>query len=142
MNCREGVVIHIREIDHVVIRVIDLEMMIQFYCDALGCSIDKRRDEFGLVHLRAGASLIDMISVEGLLGRKGGAPPGMEGRNMDHLCLRIEPFDIEEIRAHFADFGIEIGGTQNNYGAGGYGPSVYITDPEGNVVELKGPPQA
>jgi catechol 2,3-dioxygenase-like lactoylglutathione lyase family enzyme len=135
-------VIHIKGLDHVVIRARDLERMIRFYCDALGCSVDKRRDDLGLVHLRAGQSLIDLISVEGLLGQQGGAPPQNEGRNMDHLCLQIDPFNIEEIRAHFAAFGIEVGDAQNNYGAEGYGPSVYISDPEGNTVELKGPPNA
>ncbi len=130
----------VRHIDHVVIRARDLERMVAFYRDVLGCAVDRRRDDLGLVHMRAGASLIDLISVDGKLGRQGGAPPAEEGRNVDHLCLRIDPFDEAELRAHLAQHGVEAGETQSNYGAEGEGPSVYIKDPEGNTIELKGPP--
>lgn len=131
----------IRHIDHVVIRARDLGRMVAFYRDVLGCAVDKRRDDLGLVHMRAGASLIDLISVDGKLGRQGGAPPAEEGRNVDHLCLRIDPFDEAGLRAHLASHGVAAGDTQSNYGADGEGPSVYIKDPEGNTIELKGPPR-
>lgn len=131
----------IRRIDHVVIRARDLEAAVGFYRDALGCAVDKRRDDLGLVHMRAGDSLIDLISVEGALGRQGGAPPSEEGRNVDHLCLRVEPFDEAEIRAHLKSHGVAAGDVQSNYGADGDGPSLYVKDPEGNTVELKGPPR-
>jgi glyoxylase I family protein len=131
--------IHIRDIDHLVLRVVNLEHMLRFYCDALGCSIERRQDDIGLVQLRAGASLIDLVPVEGKLGRAGGAAPGREGRNLDHFCLRVEPFDESAIRYHLEALGIEVGPVANRYGARGEGPSIYVTDPEGNVVELKGP---
>jgi glyoxylase I family protein len=93
-----------------------------------------------LLQLRAGSSLIDLVTLEGPLGRAGGAPAGSEGRNVDHFCLRIEPFDEPALRAHLATHGIAAGEAVQRYGAEGSGPSLYITDPDGNVVELKGPP--
>ncbi|MEN8197320.1 MAG: VOC family protein, partial [Pseudomonadota bacterium] len=93
----------------------------------------------GLIQLRAGSALIDLVPVDSELGRPGGAAPGAEGRNLDHFCLRIEPFDEEAIRDHLARHGIDTGPLKSRYGAEGMGPSIYIEDPEGNVVELKGP---
>ena len=84
--------------------------------------------------------MIDLVPVDGKLGRMGGAAPGKEGRNLDHLCLRLERFDLEAIREHLAPFGVEVGEARKRFGADGEGPSVYIQDPEGNSVELKGPP--
>ena len=130
----------VQGIDHVVIRVIDVEGMIRFYQDVLGCAVERRLDDLGLVQLRAGWSLIDLVDVNGELGQKGGAAPGDEARNMDHLCLRIDPFDEAKIRAHLGAHGIEAGDLATRYGAEGVGPSLYIQDPEGNTVELKGPP--
>jgi catechol 2,3-dioxygenase-like lactoylglutathione lyase family enzyme len=138
----EVYVICIREIDHIVLRVVDLDAMLAFYCGALGCPVEKRQDEIGLVQLRAGSSLIDLVPLDGKLGRMGGAAPGREGRNMDHFCLRVEPFDAAAINAHLAAHGVEAGAVESRYGAEGEGPSIYVTDPEGNVVELKGPPSA
>jgi catechol 2,3-dioxygenase-like lactoylglutathione lyase family enzyme len=132
--------IHVREIDHLVLRVADPARMIAFYRDVLGCGIARRQDEIGLVQLAAGRSLIDLIDVVGKLGRMGGAAPGREGRNLDHLCLRVDPFDEAAIRAHLAAHGVAAGDTASRFGAEGEGPSIYIDDPEGNTVELKGPP--
>lgn len=134
--------IRVREIDHVVIRAKDLDAMLRFYVDVLGCPIERRQDEIGLVQLRAGRSLIDLVPVDGKLGRMGGAAPGAEGHNMDHLCLRVDPFDADQIRAFLADHGVEAGEPSSRYGAEGEGPSLYLHDPEGNMVELKGPPGA
>ena len=132
--------IRIREIDHLVLRVVDLDRMLAFYCGVLGCTVERRQDAIGLVQLRAGRSLVDLVPVDGVLGRQGGAAPGPEGRNLDHLCLRVEPFDADAIRAHLAEHGVEAGEVASRYGAEGEGPSIYIRDPEGNTVELKGPP--
>jgi len=134
--------IHIREIDHIVLRVVDLPAMLRFYCEGLGCHIERRQDEIGLVQLRAGRSMLDLVPVDGKLGRAGGAAPGKEGRNVDHVCFRVEPFDEPALRAHLASLGIAAGPTESRYGAEGEGPSIYLSDPEGNVVELKGPPFA
>ena len=132
----------IKNIDHVVLRVADVERSLRFYCGALGCTEERRLEDFGLYQLRAGASLIDIVPIDGRLGRMGGAGPGAEGRNMDHFCLGIEPFDEADIRAHLAAHGIDAGEVKKRYGATGEGPSLYISDPDGNTVELKGPPLA
>jgi glyoxylase I family protein len=130
----------LQQIDHVVLRVRDAAAMQAFYCDVLGCSVERRQDGIGLVQLRAGKSLIDLVPVDGKLGRMGGAAPGAEGRNMDHLCLRAEPFDREAIIAYLETHGVRVGDFGVRYGAEGEGPSQYLFDPEGNLVELKGPP--
>jgi catechol 2,3-dioxygenase-like lactoylglutathione lyase family enzyme len=135
-------VIRIRDIDHLVLRVRDLEPMLRFYCGALGCTVVRRQDAIGLVQLRAGRSIVDLVPVDGELGRAGGAAPGAEGRNLDHFCLRVEPFDEAALRAELGALGIEVGPVARRFGAEGFGPSVYLTDPEGNVVELKGPAEA
>ena len=132
----------IRHIDHVVLRVRDLDSMLRFYIDVLGCTRERTDKELGLYQLRAGTSLIDLVTVDGKLGRAGGAPPGREGRNLDHFCLRIEPFEGEALRAWLASHGAQPGEVGRRNGAEGEGPSLYLTDPEGNVVELKGPPEA
>jgi glyoxylase I family protein len=131
--------ISIREIDHVVLRVSDIDAMRRFYCDVLGATHVAYRPEFGMSHLRAGASMIDLVAVDGTLGKAGGAPPGREGRNMDHLCLRVEPFDQDAIVAHLKRHGVAVGEIRRRYGAQGNGISIYVSDPEGNTVELKGP---
>src|SRR5690349_2061820 len=107
-----------------------MSRMARFYCEVLGCRIEREHEELGLMQLRAGQSLIDLIAVEGELGRKGGAAPGREGRNMDHVCLRVEPFDSGAIAAHLLAHGVVPGETKLRYGAEGEGPSIYISDPE------------
>ena len=134
--------IAIREIDHIVLRVVDLARMLRFYGDVLGCREVRRQDEIGLVQLRAGSSMVDLIPIDGKLGAAGGAAPGKEGRNVDHFCFRVEPFDEAAIRAHLAAHGVEAGPAASRFGAEGEGPSIYLQDPEGNTIELKGPPTA
>jgi glyoxylase I family protein len=132
--------IEIREIDHIVLRVRELERMIDFYCRVIGCTVERRRDDLGLVHLRAGRSQIDLVPVDGPLGRRGGAAPGSDGHNMDHVCLRIEQFDQDALVRYLEANGARVGEIGQRFGADGTGPSMYVHDPEGNVVELKGPP--
>ena len=132
--------ISIREIDHIVLRVVDVDRMLDFYCDVLGCEVERRVDEIGLIQLRAGRSLIDLVPVDSKLGRQGGAAPGKEGRNLDHLCFRVDPFDEDAIVEHLQKYSVDPGSVTSRYGAEGQGPSMYIEDPEGNTVELKGPP--
>jgi catechol 2,3-dioxygenase-like lactoylglutathione lyase family enzyme len=132
----------IEGLDHVVLRYRDVPRGVRFYCEVLGCTIEKLQPAFGLTQLRAGAALIDLVDVAGPIGREGGAAPGREARNLDHFCLRIEPWDAAAIRAHLAGHGIDAGEVKSRYGAEGEGPSLYIHDPEGNEVELKGPPGA
>jgi glyoxylase I family protein len=131
--------IRIGEIDHVVLRAIDLEAMQRFYGEVLGCREERRQDAIGLVQLRAGASLIDLVSVAGKLGRRGGRAPETEAHNMDHLCLRVEDYDEPAILAHLAAHHVRVGELGRRYGARGEGPSIYLYDPQGNLIELKGP---
>lgn len=126
-------------IDHLVLRTPDVARLIDFYCGVLGCTVEKRRDELGLVHLRAGHSMIDLVDVNGPLGKMGGAPAAAEARNLDHFALRIETFDADAIRAELATKGVTAGAVMDNFGAEGNGPSMYLRDPDGNTVELKGP---
>lgn len=134
--------IAIRELDHIVLRTADLPAMEHFYREVLGCPVERRREDLGLLQLRAGRSLLDLVPVSGPLGRAGGRAPGIEGRNLDHFCFRVEPFDEATIRAHLASHGVAAGATEQRYGAEGDGPSLYLQDPDGNVIELKGPPAA
>jgi catechol 2,3-dioxygenase-like lactoylglutathione lyase family enzyme len=126
-------------IDHVVIRARDVARLRRFYCEALGCTVERVQRKLGLVQLRCGRQLIDLVDADGPLGRAGGRPPGKGGRNMDHLCLRIHPFREEALSRHLAAHGVRPSEVKSRYGAEGEGPSVYIQDPEGNTLELKGP---
>jgi glyoxylase I family protein len=124
-------------IDHVVLRTAEPARLEAFYTAVLGCPVEKRQEKIGLTQLRAGRSLIDILTLKpGEIAES----PGSSGGNMDHLCLRIDPFDVEAIRRHLAGHGIDCGEVLPRYGAEGSGPSIYFDDPEGNRVELKGPP--
>lgn len=130
----------VQRIDHIVLRVLDMERAIAFYGKVLDCHIVKRRDDLGLVHLRAGVSMIDLVAVDGPLGKGGGPAASATARNVDHLCLRVEPFDEPALLQHLAMHGVQpIGPAEDNFGAEGEGLSLYIYDPDGNLIELKGP---
>lgn len=129
-------------LDHVVLRARDVGTLLAFYRDTLGCPLERSNAELGLYQLRAGDSLIDLVDVAGPLGAAGGAPPGLAGGNVDHVCLRIEPFDPGAISAWLEAAGIDQEPVATRYGADGFGPSIYLRDPEGNRIELKGPPEA
>ena len=124
-------------VDHVVIRARDIDAMLGFYRDVLGCPVAKHNAPLGLWHLDAGGSMIDLVDMAGKLGAAGGPPPG-PGRNVDHVAIRVEPFDADAILAHFAAHGIAADAPATRFGAEGDGPSIYLRDPEGNGVELKG----
>jgi catechol 2,3-dioxygenase-like lactoylglutathione lyase family enzyme len=132
--------IQVRGIDHVVLRVADMERSIRFYREALGCSVEYVNEPLKLVHVRAGTAQIDLVDLDGPLGKQGGRGPGAEARNMDHFCVRIEAFDIDALKTHLSALGVTYGEPLTRFGADGVGPSLYLTDPDGNTVELKGPP--
>jgi glyoxylase I family protein len=131
--------INIREIDHVVIRCADLQRQVAFYRDVLGCPIEKEQLDLGLIQMRAGRSLIDLLAVGAKIDRPENGQPDA-GRNVDHLCVRVEPFDAQALRVHLEQHGVRIGDEARRYGAEGFGPSLYLFDPEDNMIELKGPP--
>ena len=126
-------------IDHIVLRVRNVPKSLGFYCGVLGGEIERKVESIGLIQLRAGQSLIDLVAVDSQLGRLGGGAAGSDGRNLDHFALRIDSFDEEKIRNWLAQHDINAGDFSVRFGAEGIGPSLYITDPDGNVVELKGP---
>jgi catechol 2,3-dioxygenase-like lactoylglutathione lyase family enzyme len=132
--------ITIQGLDHLVLRVRDLSVALHFYVDLLGCTVERRQDEIGLVQLRAGAQLIDLVTLDGKLGRMGGEGPGAEGRNMDHFCLRVTTLDEPALRGWLVSQGVLVDTYGSRYGAEGEGPSLYLFDPDGNTLELKGPP--
>lgn len=131
----------LRGLDHVVLLVGDIATAKRFYCDVVGCSLDRDLPQYGMAQLRAGASLIDLVDIstdEGAWGR-----PSVEGgRNVDHICLATEGFDPEELRAHLAGHGVAIEEEGIRYGATGDGYSIYFCDPFGNQIELKSAPDA
>ena len=132
--------IRLEGLDHVVLRVADLDRMLDFYVGVLGCTRERDQASIGLFQLRAGAALIDLVTLDGKLGRLGGAGPAAEGRNLDHFCLAMTDFNEAALREYLTTAGVKIGDVGQRYGAKGDGPSLYIEDPEGNTVELKGPP--
>jgi len=119
----------IRRIDHVVLRVHDMPAMVTFYEQALGCKVERRLDRISLVQLRAGECLLDLVAND----------QQRTGKNMDHLCFRVDPFDPKDIALRLKPFNIDPGEAVDRYGAEGDGPSIYFNDPEGNQIELKGP---
>ena len=130
--------IEIRGLDHVVLRVGDVGRSLQFYCGALGCVEERRVEALWLVQLRAGAALIDLVAVDSPLGRLGGPAAGDSARNLDHFALQLAHFDEAALRDHLEAHGVDPGDVGERYGALGMGPSMYVRDPDGNVVELKG----
>ena len=129
--------IRVAGLDHLVLRVADLDRAIRFYGEVLGCHVERRLDEPKLVQLRAGTSMIDLVPC----GPDEAPSMTMGGRNMEHYAVRIAKMDVPALTAHLAKYGIDAGEVRRRYGAEGYGSSIYITDPDGNTVELKGPPE-
>lgn len=119
----------VQQIDHVVLYVSDLERAQRFYETVLGCKPVRHNTKLNLMHLSAGASMIDLLPMpEGAAG----------GHNVDHVALQIDPFDADELCAHLRRHGVEPTEPRERFGAGGVGPSLTFLDPDGNTIELKG----
>lgn len=122
--------LRVAELDHVVIRCRDRERSLDFYGRILGCAEERRIEAIGLIQLRAGRSMIDLVPAD--------PPPTHEGRNVDHVCIGIETTDIATVASWLRAEGVEVlGEPAERYGARGMGLSVYVLDPDGNIVELK-----
>jgi glyoxylase I family protein len=120
----------VAELDHVVLRCRKQERTLDFYTRVLGLSEERRIDRIGLIQLRAGRSMIDLVPAQ--------PPRSEDGANVDHICLGIEIGDIAALAADLRRAGVEVlGEPAERYGARGMGYSIYVRDPEGNVVELK-----
>jgi glyoxylase I family protein len=119
----------VEELDHVVLRCRDQARMLEFYVRVLGLVEERRLDAIGLIQLRAGRSLIDLVP--------GGGDESRTDPNVDHVCLAVRAPDVDAVVAHLMAAGVElIGEPAVRYGARGYGLSVYCRDPEGTVIEL------
>ena len=126
-------------IDHVVLLVRDMAEAQRFYEQVVGCTVDRALPEYGMLQLRTGASLIDLVDIgseEGAWAR----PEVEGGRNLDHVCIATGPCEEQAMRAHLSRHGVNILEEGIRYGAKGNGFSFYIADPSGNQVELKTPP--
>lgn len=130
--------IEITVIDHVVLRTTHLRRMIAFYRDVLGCPVEREPGASGLAQLRAGHSLIDILDVSGSSDRDEDAGP--DSANMDHVCFQLKHWDAKRIADYLRRHSVTTGDVVMRYGAKGTGPSIYISDPDGNTVELKGDP--
>lgn len=125
-------------IDHVVLLVDGMAATERFYREVLGCTVERALPKSGMLQLRAGAALIDLVDIaadEGAWAR----PEAPGGRNMDHVCIATGPWEQEAMRAHLAAHQVEIVEEGIRGGARGDGYSIYVRDPAGNTVELKGP---
>jgi len=130
--------IRICKVDHLVLRSDNVAAMVRFYCDVLGCRVERELPPAtGLTQLRAGDALIDIVAADSELGRAGGGPPTATENNLDHFCLQLEAVGQDDLRAWLASHGVDSGDFQTRYGADGFGPSIYIRDPDGNTVELR-----
>jgi len=118
----------VTDLDHIVVNVADVERALAFYCDELGLApvrVDEwRRHEVPFPSARVNAStIIDLL------------PLARPGENIDHFCLVVEPTDLAEIAAS-GRFEV-VSGPVQRYGARGDGMSLYVRDPDGNLVELR-----
>ncbi|WP_187993351.1 VOC family protein [Vibrio harveyi] len=129
--------IEVQALDHVVLRTDNLGAMLHFYRDILGCPIERELPDLGLTQLRAGMAIIDLVTVDSELGKLGGKSPSQNGRNLDHFCVQIAPFEEKELLSYLRQNNVHVAEFAERYGAQGFGRSVYLEDPEGNVVELK-----
>ena len=128
--------IKIAELDHVVFRCRDQARMLDFYSRILGLVEERRIEQIGLIQLRAGRSMIDLVPAKGT--------PDEKSRNVDHVCLGLEAADLPAVARFLKDNAVEVmGEPATRYGARGMGLSIYVRDPEGNIIELKQmPPEA
>lgn len=120
----------IAELDHVVLRCRNRDRMLDFYTRVLGLTEERRLESLGLIQLRAGASMLDLVPTDSARIES--------ALNVDHFCLGVEAADLAALAAYLKQQGVEVlGEPAQRYGARGFGLSIYIHDPEGNTVELK-----
>lgn len=117
-------------LDHVVLTVRDLDVARRFWTDVLGCTLDHVNEAIALVQLRFGEALIDLVPA------RDGAVPGARG--VDHVCLSIACDDLGRLAAALRARGVTVeGDVVQRRGAFGTGPSLYLRDPDGYLIELK-----
>ena len=114
---------------------------VRFYTEVLGCTVEGALPQYGMLQLRAGAALIDLVDISAPEAAWA-KPPVAGGRNFDHLCLALGVHDEAALRRHLARHQVEIIEEGVHGGSRGESLSLYVRDPSGNVIELKGPPPA
>ena len=127
-------------VDHVVFLVADMARALAFYEDVLNCRPGFSYPDLGMEQVWFGNALIVLWDT-GHPGAAGAVPPVSGGRNVDHVCLACGPFDHQTLRAHLAASGVKIEREAMHGGARGMGASFYVRDPDGNKIEIKGPPE-
>ena len=132
--------IDIQAIDHIVIRAHDLSRMTAFYRDVLGCDVERESEKYKLVQLRAGNALIDLMEATDPNDYKDRGSQPSTVQNMDHFCVQISPWNDNALQDHLNLHGVKFGKIGKRFGALGEVPALYLSDPEGNTVELMGPP--
>jgi glyoxylase I family protein len=123
-------------IDHVLLVVDGMPRAIRFYQDVLGCELKRELPQYAMAELKAGRSALDLVdaaAAEGAWARSPGP-----GRNMDHLCLAISAWDEDGLRRHLAAHGAAIVEARREVEDGRAWLSLYVRDPSGNVIELRG----
>ncbi|CUV05968.1 MAG: VOC family virulence protein [SAR202 cluster bacterium] len=129
--------VKITEMDHIVLRNKDVEVSLKFYTEVLGLQAE-RIDEWRAGEVRFPSARINADTIIDFFGTDQ-EPIGKEGdKNQDHYCMVIEPTDMEELKSKFEAMGVEIqAGPGKRWGSHGDGISLYIYDPDDNVVELR-----
>jgi glyoxylase I family protein len=124
--------IQFRGIDHVVLRVTDIERSLHFYTEILGLSLERIIEDIGVYQIRCGQNLIDLCVL-----KEGKQLADKDERGIDHLCLMVHG-DFDAIVSHVKEQGVPITfGPVELYGATGFGTSIYVLDPDGHTLELK-----
>jgi catechol 2,3-dioxygenase-like lactoylglutathione lyase family enzyme len=122
-------------IDHETLPVRDLERTLEFYCGRLGCTLVDRSEYDQkirpIVQLGIGDQHIHIWPT----GEDFTVPP--ETHLFPHLCLEVADVDLGELADGWRAEGLRVSGPHNFVGAKGYGPGIYVWDPDGHIVELK-----
>ena len=129
--------VKITEMDHIVLRVKDVEESLRFYTEILGMG-SERVDQWRAGEIRFPSARINADTIIDFFGSDQ-EPIGKEGvKNQDHYCMVIEKTDMEALKARFEAIGVDIqAGPGKRWGSHGDGISLYIYDPDNNVVELR-----
>lgn len=132
-----GPAVRVRGLDHIVLSVADVERSLRFYVEELGLR-PERVEQWRLAEVFFPSVRIDDHTIIDLFAQPpagdGNSPPA-PGRNLDHFCLVVDSTDLDAL-ARSGRFEV-VDGPARRWGARGDGTSLYVRDPDGNVVELR-----
>lgn len=119
-------------IDHVVLRVTNIQRSLDFYVGLLGLSLERVIEDIGIYQLRCGRNLIDLVAMPA-----GAVLADVPQRGIDHVCLHVRG-DMSRILEYMQENGVELGSPLREiYGSTGFGTSLYVLDPDRHTIELK-----